>query len=327
MTFNDPEFRKLLDAYLNGKATPQEQELLNKFYASYENDLAREDLGQDQAQTGDKIFAGVTARIHKRHFRAKLYTRYLPVAAAVSLLIVVLSFFLNENPPVQSETTSVVQHVRFTRDGQKLSLKLSDGTQVKLNAGSAIQFPEQFTGTTREVTLFGEAYFEVESDPDKPFVVHTEQARTTVVGTTFNIKALQGSSTEVTLVEGKVRVASAFNAGGRAVEITLKPNQQAIVETGSSTITTRKIDAQRLVAWKDNVLEFENTSLDKAVEKLKRWYGVHIELTGNSRLACTINATYRNESLENVLKSFEFILKITYTVKDGKIIIDSKNCQ
>jgi ferric-dicitrate binding protein FerR (iron transport regulator) len=204
---------------------------------------------------------------------------------------------------------------------------LPDGTAVKLNSGSSVQFPEHFYGDTREVKLNGEAYFEVVRDVEKPFIVHTEQARTTVVGTSFNIKSLQGSLTEVTLVEGKVRVTSSHISEGNWEEVTLDPNQQAIIETGSSTITTRKVDALRYIAWKDNVLEFENTSLESAVEGLKKWYGVEIELKNAERSTCTISATYRNESLENVLKSFEYTLKIDYTFQDGKVIIDSKKCQ
>ena len=120
-----------------------------------------------------------------------------------------------------------------TPRGKDYHVTLADGTEVWMNADSRLEFPKQFTGSQRRVKLKGEAYFQVAKNASKPFIVETDFFNTTVLGTTFNLKAYSAKDANIVLVEGSVRV----NAKGH--EITLKPGQQAILNSQSSILNIK----------------------------------------------------------------------------------------
>jgi len=200
-----------------------------------------------------------------------------------------------------------------TSKGQKMDIELVDGTRIKLNGNSKISYPESFGGNIREVTLEGEAYFDVAHDATRPFIVHTSYANTQVLGTSFNIHSTS-EGVAVTLVEGKVNVS--VPDGPTAL---LSPNQQAVVLRGTQNITTKEVAVEKYVGWKNNTLDFDHITVKEAISVLENWYNVEIEVTNPDLTNCVITSKYENESLENVLKSFVFILKMDYKI-DGRVV-------
>jgi transmembrane sensor len=125
------------------------------------------------------------------------------------------------------------------------------------------------------------------------------------------------------LVNGRVRVNAA--SGDSAL---LVPGQQATVHETSGKITTANVDVNRFASWKDNTIWFEETTVKEACAILENWYGVTISVTDKSVESCRITAKYRDEKLENVLKSFAFLLKVKYSIStDGKISIHGNGCK
>src|SRR5205085_12413149 len=118
------------------------------------------------------------------------------------------------------EKNNLLTLTESTGRGEKLSITLPDGSQAFLNSVSKITYPKNFTGTTREVKIEGEVYFNVTHDAGKPFVVQAQNSKTRVLGTTFNVKSIPGKETTVTLVTGKVNVSVA--GGDSSI---LHPNQ------------------------------------------------------------------------------------------------------
>lgn len=149
--------------------------------------------------------------------------------------------------------------------GLFFSLRLSDGTKVWLNAGSRLVYPAAFHATTREVTLEGEAFFEVAHDAAKPFIVHARHTAMKVLGTGFNVNAYSPSVT-TTLNNGKLLVKA-----GESV-VTLLPDEQAVYTAASQTLTKQLVDASLFSAWKDGDIYFDEASLEEITESLSRTY-------------------------------------------------------
>ncbi len=172
------------------------------------------------------------------------------------------------------------------------SLTLADGTKVWINSATKMMYPTSFTGDTREVKiLYGEAYFEVAHNPEKPFIVFTDKGTSIkVLGTSFNVKAYEEDHRiETTLLEGKVSVYNNSPAGVKMAE--LEPGEQAVILEGEKDIQVKNVDAKLYASWKDGVFAFENLSLEEIMKVFSRWYDLevfydledlkHLEFTGN----------------------------------------------
>jgi ferric-dicitrate binding protein FerR (iron transport regulator) len=206
--------------------------------------------------------------------------------------------------------------------GEKTDVLLPDGSRIKLNADSRLSFPKVFDQHSREVTLEGEAYFEVAHDAAKPFVVHTSYGSTKVLGTSFNIKAHPGKDTEITLVEGSVNVSSR-----QGPEVMLSPGQQARIVSGSQRITTRSVDVAQYIAWKNNTLYFNRVTLKEALAAMEPWYDVRFKVANPALERCILTAQYQDEPIENVLQSLKFLLKVDFKIDQRQITVTGAGCQ
>ncbi|RNL87898.1 DUF4974 domain-containing protein [Sinomicrobium pectinilyticum] len=217
--------------------------------------------------------------------------------------------------------------------GEKATVTLTDGTVVRLNSGSTLKFPEKFSGNKREVTLEGEAFFEVTRNEKKPFLVKTADLTTRVLGTSFNIKAYrEEGEIAVSVATGKVQVVQssteAENNGEAVSQIILVPNEQVVYRPADQSLEKKEIDAAAITAWKDGVLYFKETPLGEVVKTLERWYGVEIRINNPELAECQVWGKHKKETLLNVLKAYEYSLGITYKVHpDGSVDIDGEKCK
>ncbi|MEN7547737.1 FecR domain-containing protein [Rapidithrix thailandica] len=243
-------------------------------------------------------------------------------AAAVVVMVCAVGFLYYYPQVITVKKTDTVQNTKeyFERkvpDGQKLSLKLGDGTTVKINAGSSIKFPQKFTLDKREVYLEGEAYFEVVKDAGRPFIIHTGNFQTTVLGTSFNINAYPSQEVfKIALVEGKVQVED-IKEKSRRVQLT--PNQMAIcLDTG---IVASAFDPEEELAWKNDILVFKEADIHQVAHKLERWYGVDITLSKTHLIEKKFTGRFHNQTLGHILKGASFALGFDYTQQGKSIII------
>jgi transmembrane sensor len=159
------------------------------------------------------------------------------------------------------------------RGSQVVTVTLSDGTRVWLNAASSIHYPATFQGGDRTVDITGEAYFEVAQNAEKPFRVKKGATLIEVLGTSFNINAYNDeAANKVTLLDGKVRVRAANDS------IVLQPGQQAIVTGGIHREAHVNVDA--VIAWKNGLFSFKDADLQTVLRQLSRWYNVDILYEG-----------------------------------------------
>jgi len=235
------------------------------------------------------------------------------IAAAVVLLIVALLGYTEIQPAEEVTIQSVQISTEF---GQRKTIRLPDGSLVKLNIGSALEFPEKFDGPTRTVKLTGEGYFEVAENKDKPFIIQSGGLFTEVLGTSFNLCAYaEMDSITVSVVTGRVKIS---NESG--LHQVLSPADMGIYSKQTQSIHKSKYDEDDL-AWYSGTLIIENKPLPEVFRQLERWYGVEFEMAENMSLDGTYSGRYHNKSLELILEGIRTTSHINYTINNKKILI------
>lgn len=231
----------------------------------------------------------------------------------------------------QGAGTAVYNTITTPKGGQ-YHILLSDGTGVWLNAASSIRYPTFFEGETRTVSVTGEAYFEVQSDKSKPFIVSTPGGnKVEVLGTRFNINAYEDESYQVTtLVEGRVKVSR------DAENVLLRAGQQAITANGtvpssgavSSTSTShsihvREADLSEAVAWKNNLFIFNNVDLATIMRQLGRWYDFEVRYEGAIPDKRFQGKMPRDIPLSQVLSALK-MLGVSFELKGTELLVLSR---
>jgi len=218
-------------------------------------------------------------------------------------------------------SAAVEEEVRYntitTPYGGKYQVVLTDGTKVWLNAASTLVFPTVFKGTTREISLKGEGYFEVARNASKPFVVKVGDMRVDVLGTSFNIMAYEDeAAVRTTLLEGAVRV----GAGGvsRALEI----GEQGVWDKRGKMEVIHDADVEQAVAWKNGLLQFHSTSMPVIMRQMARWYNVQVvyasEDIKNESFSGSIHSS---ENISEVLKMLELTGTVHFDVTGQMITV------
>lgn len=201
--------------------------------------------------------------------------------------------------------------------GKRSKVMLSDGTQIWLNAGSTLIFPTVFNEKTREVKLRGEMYAEVTHDPNRPFLVKTDQLDLKVYGTDFNFSAYEDAAPWVVLVEGSVGVKA---AGGK--EMKLAPNER-IVRNRNGLLEKSKVDVSSFVSWKDGYLAYEKTPIAEVLKQIERYYNLSFNLDDQVSLqgvSCS-GKIILTDNLDNVLTALTLISNTRYHRENKSIYI------
>jgi transmembrane sensor len=186
-----------------------------------------------------------------------------------------------------------------TPTGGQYQVTLPDHSRVWLNAGSSLKFPTAFTGTTRDVEMTGEAYWEIARDRSKPFTIRAGSVKVSVLGTSLNIMAYTGEpSLQTTLISGQVRVE------GRGGSVMLAPGQEAVAGTDRLDLIP-KVDTATAVAWKEGFFAFNNADIQTVMRTVSRWYNVEVKYEGNVSAYHVDGIVNRNNPVEVVLNMLE----------------------
>lgn len=266
------------------------------------------------------------------HTRNTNYQTWIFRAAAVCLLMLgVLYVVYNYTPePIQQEMplTSVMKEVQAER-GERLNLTLDDGTSVVLNSASVLRYPSNFSDSTREIELEGEAFFSVARDESKPFLVHTGEATVQVLGTKFNVNAYtEKDKVEVAVAEGKVAVKSAINTENRdslslGSEVVLTKGEYTSVREGAfPTTPVRAASLDYYLGWVDGNLIFDGTTLEEVIRRLELYYNRDFQVTNAMLLDRKLTATFKKESLSKVLDVLSIAMDVKYEQVDSLIYLE-----
>ncbi|TRZ44346.1 FecR family protein [Robertkochia solimangrovi] len=318
----EKEIKELLRKYLDGSITSAEEILLETFDStllnSYSQSISENTNHKEAARKH------INAFINRKNRRSQYPDLLMFSRIAASIILVIgLGYLLYTNmyPTIRPEIKAK-QLVQSTIWGQKKTIVLPDGSTVRLNSGSTLEFPDRFDDDCRSVRLEGEAFFEVTRNPEKPFVIKTGAVKTIVLGTTFNVNSFSGNSEiAVTVATGKVKVASP------EMEVLLGPDEQGVFDRTTGSISRKSVESADFLYWKEGILHFEDVPLEQVAKSLERWYGVSIrfqhERTGKSHLT----ATYNDELLSVVLESMMYVKKgLSYEYTEDKKILIKGRC-
>lgn len=227
---------------------------------------------------------------------------FLKYAAAIALIIastILVTQSLTTHPePVVAENTV------FVPAGQRAMLKLQDGTEVWLNASSTIKYPSQFTGSGRQVTISGEAYFKVARNESMPFIVTTDKADIRVLGTTFNINNYPNAEfSQISLIEGSLEVS---NKGDEVSSVILQPNQQVTLRDNEFTLD--QIRYHNHFLWKEGLYCFNNEPMSEILEKLAVYFNV--EIIVENTLISKIGYTGKFRQTDGIVEILRILSKI-----------------
>jgi len=207
-----------------------------------------------------------------------------------------------------------------TPKGRQFRLMLPDGSRVWLNAASSIKFPTVFKDGERRVEIAGEAYFEVVKDKNKPFVVHTLQTETEVLGTSFDINAYQDEEMlRATLLEGSIRT-SALRSGQGEDKALLRPGEQVQVRPDEKMTILRHADLDQVLSWKNGVFNFQNASLKEVMRQLARWYDLEIVYEKNVPDIRFGGEMSMNVPLSDLLKGLKD-MEVHFRIEEGRRLI------
>jgi len=257
---------------------------------------------------------------------------WIPAAAAVLVLGMGGALLYRGNKQeVVASNVPIHDHNKeiATRYGTRGYQELPDGSKLWLNAGSKVTYAEG----RRELTLTGEAFFDIKHDPEHPFIIHTGKLDIKVLGTSFNIKAYPNDSTiETTLINGKVEIDW---PGGAQAGIVLRPNEKVVVPVGRvqkrETMVERKMVAPDTqyntlieTSWVEDKLVFRNEAFSDVSKKLERWYNIHISFDDKRYLEDRLTAYFKDQPIKNVMDALQISLGFHYRIEGDTIHITSK---
>lgn len=332
-------YKELLERYKNNRASVEEIEALfhlikagemdQSLYESIENDPLLYEVSADARKALSEEQPLVPPVVSIRRSRSGLWR-----AAAAILIFIGVSLMLYSK---KGEIRDIVDPVRLVRvevpSGRVRKLQLSDGTEVWLNAGSVLKYPEKFNREKRVLTLEGEAFFNVFHDAEKPFIIHSGKLNTVVLGTSFNVKTYEDGPVQVSVRSGRVSVAESTtgalqNGKSKVQRMVILTKDQQATYSGTQGFTIRKdVPSGEYMGWQEGELVFTGKTLLEMKPVLERWYGVKILMDSKKLANCRMVESYRQESLKNVLEAMRFALNITYKIEGDKVTIRGGSCK
>ena len=298
-----------LDDWLSNKDHQEYTDGLKKAWnhsASYQNDFE---------PNVDKAFSKFKNRIDAESTTAKvvempLRRRWLSIAASVAVIVgvgLLANNYLSNQ--VAWETAS-------THMGETQKLNLSDGSTIVLNEGSRLTYPTTFDASKRSVKLEGEAFFEIAKNPNKPFTIETAHTTTTILGTSFNIRAYNSDNyTEIQVATGKV----SFSPTISEKELTLSAGQEGIFNHTTNVLKPEKKSTLNGLSWLNQKLSFKKTPLHRVISDLERHFSIQIELENKAIENCEYISLFNNPDKEVILETLSsaFELELVQTSTDN----------
>jgi transmembrane sensor len=320
--------KEKIEQYYHGVFSEQDE--------SYVNDVFRDDKSEKELnKLLKRQFSELPANeeddrnldhiLHKIHFdiNTRLSSRKKPVsdiftkwalgtAVAILLpLVVFLGIKIFRDDSMRKETWVEIKAPAWTR----AQFSLPDGSTGWLNSNSSIKYCGDFL-YNRQVSLKGEAYFDVFKDPKRPFSVNTAEVNVKVLGTRFNIASYDNEKTvEVLLEEGKLL----FNDNAGSNPCMMKPNDLVVYNKTSKNFSTEVVQPQKYIAWTDGKLVFRNDPPDVIARRLERWYNIDVELKSVTPIDLRWRATFVDDNLEEVLKMLKRSLHLDYKIENQDI--------
>lgn len=319
----------LIEKYLQQQCTAEEEQALYDWYDALESGEGLDEilpLSSQQAlqeRMRGRIRANIMEaeqRVHQRQATIRRLAYVLSGAAAVLVLAFGIRLLVKDRPAVPGAIIAGEISISNTTAGMHKQM-LPDSSIVWLSPNSRLEYPQQFSGNTRQLKMTGEAFFQVKEDARRPFIIYSNGIITKVLGTSFRIRSFENASTEVAVATGKVSVAI---EGDKRSEKLVLPDQHITYKQGNKHLDIDSSAAASMLIWQKAGLSFSNTPVSKVIKTLNQQFGVQILLKDESTAAYLLNADFNGQNLPDILDMMQTSLNITYELQGNQIIFSKK---
>lgn len=323
-TFNRDKIEEILPRYCSGEATVEECRMVEEWIGQldenyrivkqmYTIDQVMGTVQMESKVDMEKALASVSRKMSKAPSHITWFT-WVQRAAAILFIPLLIAFAIQNFTPSPTEVAQMIE-VK-TNPGMTTTVDLPDGTKVYLNSESSLTYPSFFSKDKRDVKLTGEAFFEVQKDPEHRFIVSgPHHTQIEVLGTSFNVEAFERDSfISTTLVEGKVRFA--YQKNRQPATVDMKPGQKLMYDTTSSQVKLLPTSGETETAWKDGKIIFQATPLPEALRMLEKRFNVTFILSNNRLRGEAFNGSFTNQRLERILEIFKISSNIKWRYLD-----------
>jgi transmembrane sensor len=314
--------QQLIDKYLQGTMSTEEREhLLHWYRQQHEQESIWELLPSETEQlVRERIKANIWKNIEpdQQIIRKRRYWSY--VAVASSLVLITFAILMQPRSAQLEEQVSLPK----SEDNDNRFILLPDSSRVVLRPGSKLIYPSVFDNASREVSLEGEAYFDIKHKNNQPFIIHTGEVKTTVLGTAFTIKYPIGSKKVEVLVErGKVRVEDK-----KHVLAELTADQKINLNEQISKPEIEKVNARLALEWKRQDMTFDAEAFRDISKSLEKRYGVTLQFVNSGLGNCPITGKFTgSETIDEVLMNICATRNASYRqVGVGRYEIQGEGC-
>ena len=325
---------ELLPRYCEGVATEEERlqvemwmsesdenrRMAKQIHALY---LATDTVNVMKKVDTEKALLKVKSRMSGNRHKGTMWWQWAQRAAAILFIPLLVTLMLQYWGGNEKELAQIIE-VK-TNPGMMTSLTLPDGTLVYLNSESTLSYPSRFDNDTRNVTLQGEAYFEVAKNPEKKFIVSTShQSQIEVLGTHFNVEAYEKEDRiSATLVEGKIGFI--YKSNDVSKKVLMDPGQKLVYDSKDNKVQLYATSGESEIAWKEGKIIFRNTPLEEGLRMLEKRYNVEFIIKNDRLKGDSFTGTFTNQRLERILEYFQLSSQIRWRHLDSSNIKDEKS--
>ncbi len=333
--------KKIIDKFFTNQATPDETRKVLEWFESSEGKkylqkrldvdfglMDRRELKELVPELeSEMLYSAIHQSINKKRNIFSLHRRdwigySIKVAAALLVIAVASLFLIIQQQYVAEQLLAEQQPIIFQTQGEETkNITLADGSVINLNENSEIVVSPDYLKGDREITLTGEAFFDVEHNPDQPFIIHTHQSSVEVLGTAFNVRSIEGQkNVQVAVVEGKVSFKSEENGTeSEQLAVLLSKNQYGYLDLENRAFDVDDLAVENYLAWKDGRLVFDGMTLAQVCIQFNRIYGKECSF-GNERIAnLKLTSNFSSNSMEKTMEVIAMTLEIDYEAIEDRV--------
>jgi len=307
---NDEPKNEILSGLANDREAKEE-------FTKIKNAWALSSIGRKMPDYRvERLYLDFQKQLNSKRRTIGLFPSFLKYAAVFIFAIGMTSLFYyfkseNFSPSPASPFNTVI-----AENGQISKVILPDSSVVWLNSGTQISYRNDFSISDREISLTGQAFFQVTKNEKIPLKVRCKDLEVNVLGTRFDVSAYpEDKNVRVFLESGKVEIR---NSTAPSSPYSLNPGEMAEYNKQSGNMSRSKPDPGKFISWKEGILVFRDDPMEEVIPRLQRRYNIEIDVASPAIYQSVFTATLKNETLEEVFKSISFACSVQYQIIKGE---------
>jgi transmembrane sensor len=338
---NHTKFRAILKKYMRGEATSEERTLIDSWYRNMGKDFPSNIDEVDDSITEERYWSAIEPHIRYGNNTTKRQWMHrwqsIGIAASVVIALTALLYTLQGGraggDQIRGQPISDAKEIQITNNGVAVKvITLPDRSRVALQPQSKLTFDDGLTERERVVFLDGEAFFEIERDVTRPFVVYTKNVATKVLGTSFTVKAFQRDKNVIVEVKtGKVSVYAYQEEKANLAKtdaVILTPNQKIVYDKEENTLSRMIVAAPQAILPPEELkrMRFEAAPVREIFQAIEKVYGVDLVYDEDSIASCTLTTSISDGDLFNRMDIICYAIGAHYEVDGDKVLIKNASC-